>query len=297
MCNSRLVIWGVSNPIHSHHYIHKGFYETAKQLGSSVIWLPDKLESVQYIESSDLVIAVNVSANYLPIREDVFYVLHNFPTSIVEACNCINLQVLTADTLEILDKSAIKLRGNAWFDEKSKTLVQSWGCPRNYDKFLKPIDNRNNKFELFVGSVWDNALNQGNKTMIDDYKRYLTAFSKSLLNSRYVPEAVMNMSVRSSPVGAAFVGPWQEKHGYIPCRLFKAISLGKIGLINSQFTNKILNLKLPSCDLRELLEWYFSLDNRLYLEIAYEHQNLIRYETYETKLENIVDSVSRHLCK
>ena len=40
--------------------------------------------------------------------------------------------------------------------------------------------------------------------------------------------------VQSSFLAPAIVGSWQERRGYVPCRLFKNISYGQLGVTNSK---------------------------------------------------------------
>ena len=285
----RFVIWGVRNQVHSHHYIHRGFFAAAQNLGIEVIWLPDLSSSSSFLKKDDLILCVNVASRYLPVKDDYFYVLHNFSENInLPKERHIHLQVLTTSTHKNVYPGARKLLGLSWYNSDKRLLVQPWGTPVSIPQFDKPLDNRNCRFELFVGSIWNNELDQGNVDVIQEFKNSLKGFSKVFGHSRYIPESLMKYAVKSSPVSASFVGKWQSENGYLPCRLFKAISFGKVGLINSEFAKDMLNLEIEGRTVQEQLEFCFSLSSKNYLELARTHQIIIRDETYSMKIRNFI---------
>lgn len=59
--------------------------------------------------------------------------------------------------------------------------------------------------------------------------------------------------ISSSMLSPTIVGNWQQKKGYIPCRIFKTISYGCIGITNSKYVNEVLkNLCIYNEDSSEL---------------------------------------------
>jgi hypothetical protein len=50
--------------------------------------------------------------------------------------------------------------------------------------------------------------------------------------------------VQESMIAPAFQEPWQITNGYIPCRIFKNISYGKMGITNNEVVQELFNDKL-----------------------------------------------------
>ena len=50
--------------------------------------------------------------------------------------------------------------------------------------------------------------------------------------------------IQESILAPAFQEKWQVDNGYIPCRIFKNISYGKMGITNNSFVNELFNNKL-----------------------------------------------------
>ena len=56
--------------------------------------------------------------------------------------------------------------------------------------------------------------------------------------------------IQRSYLAPAIQGPWQVKVGYIPCRIFKNISYGQLGVTNSETVSKLFKNKIvynPDC--------------------------------------------------
>src|ERR1035437_3691365 len=104
---NRIIIWGLRKRWHTHRFIHKAFYENAIKLGYEALWLEDEKENQKYIKSGDLIITAEpvgkmvpekfkIEDYNLPVRDDVFYCLHNVKNIFKDKLNpknYINLQV------------------------------------------------------------------------------------------------------------------------------------------------------------------------------------------------------------
>ena len=228
---SNVVVWGLPNVRHSHRYIHQGFFESLSQSGINVVWVPDSKRYQSAVQKGSVVIAVGFASQFLPIRKDAAYILHNFETNNQSSLGAfINLQVTSKDARGInIDESI------AQWDSDSRTLYQPWGLPEDQNKWLKPNKSPENT-EYWVGAVWDNSLNQGNLSTIRDYQNGLRnvglKFKKLGGTRSYSREGLTSeksfSSVNKSPIGAAIVGSWQKFNRYIPCRAFKNIAAGAI---------------------------------------------------------------------
>ena len=96
--------------------------------------------------------------------------------------------------------------------------------------------------------------------------------------------------VRSSYLAPAIQGAWQVKNGYIPCRIFKNISYGHMGVTNSEAVYKLLEEKVtyhPDC--RQL---FFNASNDFSSKSRKDREEVVKLikskHTYINRIENIM---------
>src|SRR5690606_20960186 len=120
------------------------------------------------------------------------------------------------------------------FDASSRTLYQAWGTNLLAEEFHQPVHGsvRSRSILFWVGSVWNNASNQGNLEQIADLKRVIADRGKKFVKVRFIPNWMNSALMRRSFLAPAIAGGWQVDHDYLPCRMFKNISYGQLGLSN-----------------------------------------------------------------
>jgi len=296
---NKIIIWGLRKKWHTHRFIHKAFYENAKKLKYNVIWLEDEKKNSKYIESGDLVISAEVQGKMipektkieeynLPIKDDIYYCLHNYKEIYTEKLNknrLINLQVYNTEKVKDAD---VKLGSVTYFDTKTKTLYQPWGTNLLPEEFKKPVFNQNN-FVFWVGSIWNNSLNQGNLIEIENLKKILQKNKINFINVRFVPDFINKFLVRISRIAPAIAGKYQVDVNYLPCRMFKNISYGQLGFSNVKKFNDILGeFNLYSDNMEEMVNKILSLKKEEYKKIILGQQEIIKNYTYKQSLENII---------
>src|SRR5690242_2068942 len=74
----QVVIWGHKLHSHTHSYIHEGFYRGFLHLGYKTVWLDDTddLSGIDFTQT--LFITEGQVEKNLPVRNDCFYILHNY---------------------------------------------------------------------------------------------------------------------------------------------------------------------------------------------------------------------------
>jgi hypothetical protein len=236
---SKVVIWGLKNTRHSHKFIQNGFYINAQRMGMTAHWVDDKKSNREVINRGDFVFAVNVASTHLPVVQGAKYILHNIsPDTIGIDRNFINLQVHVKESKGI----NTGLPYIHW-DANARTLYQPWGVPSVPSEWLKN-KTTNTNYEYWVGSIWNNELNQGNSEFMKGYIKTLKNMNikfvkkgaTSIVQPRGISESKASQLVNRSVIGAAVVGNWQRENQYIPCRLFKNIAAGAIPSSNSDFS-------------------------------------------------------------
>jgi hypothetical protein len=292
--NARFVIWGFARVRHSHRYIHRGFYETLRELGRDVIWVDDQIENQELVKSGDILITVGIQCKYLPIKPNVHYVLHNVPSEISENIKShVKLQVFTRDAYGVRIDETISL-----WSEGDRTLYQPWGIPEPSNYWLPPSIKPSNH-ENWVGSVWNNTLNQGNKEEISKYASLLRQrgikFKKMGGTRTYSREGLSSLKsfkkVNESTIGAAIVGRWQQESGYVPCRAFKNVAAGAIPISNSNFTNVFGDSYLFAGNLENLIEIARDINPLEFKERSENCKEVLDKYSYKSGLNRIISTL------
>ena len=238
----RIVIWGLKTKRHSHRYIHQSFFDSFRRLGYETVWVEDKAANQKYLEGSNLVFSVNIASEHIRWTPKNQYVLHNYDRQeFIGQANVLNLQVFTRDsTGSTVDETIAK------YDSNTKTLFQPWGISEDVLKWKLPKKNDSN-VEYWIGSIWNNSLNQGNALILAQYAKALQSYgiklcrvggTRSVSKGGIDPMKALSL-VNRSPIGSVMVGDWQRENQYVPCRLFKNIASGKVPTSNADFTSVV----------------------------------------------------------
>ena len=300
---NKIVIWGLKKKYHTHRHIHKAFYENAKKLGYNTIWVEDKKKNQKYIESGDLIISAEVQGKMvpekfsfeeynLPVRKDIFYCLHNYKDIFknhLNTENYINLQVYSDIVLNINDIK--KYDSFVYFDDKTRTLYQPWGTDLLPVEFKKPVFN-NNRFIFWIGSIWNDKNNHGNIHEINELRIALNKVGLKFINLRFIPGWLNIFLIRISKIAPAIAGKHQVDVNYLPCRMFKNISYGQLGITNVKKFKDILGDNfIEGHTIKELTENSLILSRDEYIAKVKAQQEIIKRYTYKDSLKRIINYI------
>ena len=296
----KVVIWGLRRWWHSHRFIHQGFFQTFRYLRIPVVWT-DFSDDPGIIEPGDFVITSNAygrgiprDTTLAPLRNGAFYCFHGYahsgydgddrlPRHEIDRAHSLNLEVYT-------DRA--KLASHQWdtvthFDKPSKTLYQPWGTNLSAERFRAPVTPRS-PFVFWVGAIWNNDLNQGNRAEIAELRSVLRHRSLRFVHLKFIPDWVSIAAIRRSRVAPAIAGRWQVENNYLPCRMFKNISYGQVGISNvPQFCDIYRNCTIPGRSISELIDNALSLSSKDVVEVVKAQQKITREHTYVQKIRNI----------
>jgi len=293
---NKIVIWGLKKKWHTHRFIFQAYYETLKKCSIPVIWVEDEEENKKYIEPSDLILSAEVQGKMvpekfkfedynLPVRDDIFYCLHNFKEIFLEKINPKNL--LKLQVYSDVAESFPKLYEAVHFDEKTKTLYQPWGTNLLPTEFKKPVFNKN-RFVFWIGSIWNDKNNQGNVNEINNLKKILKNIGLKFVHIRFIPEFLNIFFVRLSKIAPAISGKHQVDVNYLPCRVFKNISYGQLGLTNvSKFKDILKEDFVEEGSIEGLIRYAVSLTEEEYKNQVKKQQEKIKTYTYVQHLNNV----------
>lgn len=295
----RIIIWGLKRKYNTFRYIYSAFYKTAIKMGYEVLWLEDIKNNAKYIRPGDLILTAdpvgkmvaekfNFEDYNLPVRDDVYYCLHNVKDVFKDKLckdNYINLEVYRDGNF--FSNNIEKWRPATYFDKETRTLHQPWGTDLLANEFKKPVFN-NNKFVFWVGSIWNDKQNHGNINEIAELKKTLKKNNLRFIHARFVPNFINMLLIRLARIAPAIAGKTQVEENYMPCRMFKNISYGQLGITNVKKFKEILGDSFIEGDsIEKIVENALSLSKEEYIKKTEAQQEIIKKYTYKESLENI----------
>lgn len=234
----RVIIWGHPLHSHTHSYIHYAFYKAFSSLQIPTYWVDKSLPSNVDLHNSLFITEGQVDKT-VPIRKDCLYILHNCTSpryrKLIQQGNAIILQVYTKDC----DDRANTVEQSSCFytSVHDKTIYMPWATDLLPDEIEKNQQNlaalwqQKQRTVAFIGTIGGGEF--GNQEPIQQFVHRASKLGFSFTHSTNVQPAENQQIIARSLLAPAIVGPWQQKQGYIPCRIFKNISYGALGVTNS----------------------------------------------------------------
>lgn len=245
----QVVIWGHKLHSHTHSYIHEGFYRAFTQLGYRTLWLNDN-DSVQGIDfSRTLFITEGQVDNKIPLRSDSIYLIHNpIRREKYESLKTAYFQVYTDSVLDYPHMK--KIDTCIYFDLMGKCLYMPWATdllPHEIEQQQKKVvQAQRDNAVYWIGTIGEGR--HGNKSELDPFidacKESGIAFIACNPDATGISQQEHRELILKSYMAPAIVGAWQKEAGYIPCRIFKNISYGQMGITNSYRAYEILEKRI-----------------------------------------------------
>jgi hypothetical protein len=321
----KIIIWGHKNSRHTHFHIHYGYYKAFKFLGYDTFWFDnqDKIDDFDFDYS--LFFTEDQAHHGIPLKKLSSYVLHNcrLDKYIEFGCDFINLVNYLNTFKQCFEKKQSGLEGlNAYtyYEDSTRSLIQPWATDLLPYEFSETIHRLNNdhKHVNYVGTVWG-----PNEDLIAQFDRACRSHGKIFKNhvsfgaAWKANQSVLGAGVRkivSKIADQFFPTPIDEScarklvlnsyiapdlrnmdhvnRGYIPCRIFKNISYGKIPATNSVYIQNFFSEQLPySCDMDSLFDVNVSLLSNPknitnYKNVLFEVRN---NHTYINRINSILE--------
>ncbi|HIL94966.1 MAG TPA: hypothetical protein EYG51_03510 [Pseudomonadales bacterium] len=231
----RVIIWGHHLHSHTHSYIHDGFLKAFKHLGHDAHWVSEADNiSTDFFDDALVITEGQVDSN-IPLVKRASYLLHNCDTRKYEELE-LDFKVLQVYSHDCLDRGVTELAPATFYQSDNRTLYQPWATDllpiemHSYDLItdasqLKPWCN-------WVGSIMHGL--HGNQDQLHSFAAAAAEKNIEFRLCRNVSPKDSIKLVRESQLAPALQGQWQVENGYIPCRIFKNISYGHLGLTNSK---------------------------------------------------------------
>jgi hypothetical protein len=85
----------------------------------------------------------------------------------------------------------------------------------------------------------------GNEDELAGFRGAAAQAGVDFVHRQTISLAAHRVLVAGSVVSPAIVGSWQLRKGYLPCRIFKNVSYGRIGLTNSPVVASVFEQEIP----------------------------------------------------
>lgn len=296
-----VVIWGLRFSNASHRFIHGGWFQTLKRAGFKVRWLDDLPLNQAFVPRGAIVFGVDIASRWLPVRSDCWYVLHNLGDTelgqriVSFSRGFINVQVWTNRDPQSRDEVLLPA---VHYDPKSRTIFQPWGTPFAPVSWTDPRDSvllKRSETEFWIGSIWDNEHGEGNAEVIAEWDRELDNQGITFVpTNRSIADAPSRYGrvIRQSAFGASIVGVWQRDNGYLPCRVFKNLSFGRLPVSNGVEIDRVFGgLAVVDKSLARLIAQHDALSTKEVVDRARESQQRLASYTYEAFLMRTFDAL------
>lgn len=224
----KVIIWGHKLHTHTHSYIHACFYKAFKHMGHECYWLDNKDDTSSLDFSNSLFITESQVDENIPKRKDCIYLLHNCDSRKYDNLKIIGLQTYTSYRNN-------EKKQYVYFD--GNTITMCWAT----DLLPNEIDVNINNNEVDLSKIyWIGSMGDGIFGNIEELTPFIEKCKSNNIDFIHSDpwskpksfEENRNLIINSL-LAPTIVGTWQKENGYIPCRIFKNISYGKIGLTNS----------------------------------------------------------------
>jgi hypothetical protein len=279
----KVVIWGHKLHSHTHSYVHNGFYTAFKYLGYPTYWFDDKDELSDFDFSHTLF-----------ITEGQVDMLHNCTDPkyrTLSKKNVILFQVFTDSIFSV--PHLVKLDTCIYYDLSGRCIYMPWATdllPHEIDAIKQSLLSTPQRKEVY----WVGTIGNGTFGNIDQLTPFMKACQENDLafivkHKLSVPEHIAAIS--SSFIAPAIVGKWQQEKGYIPCRIFKNISYGKMGVTNSRHVFELFDKKIVYNP--DTYQLFYDAKNKaetMAIEELFELMDLVKTKhTYLNRAETLLN--------
>jgi hypothetical protein len=277
----RVVIWGHPLHSHTHSYVHEAFARGFAALGWETIWTNDPADLEGVSLDGALFLTEGQVMEGMPYDPRARYVLHN-AQGWEHWENALAIQVYTGDTRARWEAGGPVERINDYTFAEPGTLYQPWATDLlahefDFDVPFPPPE----PYTAWVGTIGDGVF--GNREQLQPFFDASEAAGVPVRHRASIERSEHIDMIRSSLLAPAIVGAWQLEHEYVPCRIFKNISYGRLGVTNSPFVQSMFEAEVPPAVFEVAVER--SRDRGLLREQMREVQ---ARHTYASRIETIL---------
>ncbi len=232
-------------------YIHSSYKKAFEHLGYKCFWINHFSElGAGFDFEKTLFLTEGQVDSTIPLNLSSYYILHHCDIKKYIDNNCKFIQL--GNYLKFCEDNQNhyypgdnidKITDLFFIDRKNKLMYQPWATdllPYEIDEmnpilFDSTIQNIN-----FVGTVWN-----VNNRELNEFSNAASNNNKILKCSGRVSDEDHKTLIQKSYIAPDIRGEWHITCGYIPCRIFKNLSYGKLPSTNSKHVYDVFQGKIP----------------------------------------------------
>lgn len=261
---NKIIIWGHKLHDHTHSYIHNAFFKTFKHLGYKTHWFSNDYNK-DFDFNNSLFLTHGLECYNIPINNSSFYLFHNchlvgndlkIPYNHILKNKNLGINKNNILFFQVLTKECyfrdFKFNNNHIYRYNTDIIYFPWATdllPNEIDKNIENLKeiSKKNKEKLQVNFVgmplqqWDILKKYIEKNNIK-YNNYGGTFDVNSDRNKTIEEN--QELIQKSIIAPALQTQWQIDNHYIPCRIFKNISYGKMGITNNEAVYNLFNQKI-----------------------------------------------------
>ena len=241
----KIVIWGHKNNGHTHGYVHSSYFKAFKSMGYDTYWFDNNDDVSGFNFDNCIFLTEDQVQSNIPLNKTCKYILHHTKLDkyIDNNLNFINL----ANYLKYCDSgideiynpgnTLVKIGECCFWDEKTKTLHQPWATdltPDEIDLNNALLGHGSLNDIYYVGMAHENSGN------LDIFSNSAKTHGKNFIITMGKSDNSNMELIRKSLISVDIRGDWHLECGYLPCRVFKNISYGRLTGTNSENVKKIM---------------------------------------------------------
>jgi hypothetical protein len=285
----RIIIWGHKLHSHTHSYVHAAFAKAFAALNYEVYWF-DNTDNISELNFDNCIFLTEGQVDQnIPISSSNKYILHNCSDTKYNNLNVLHLQVYSNGKENSLGVKGQKIDECVYYDNIKRCLYQPWATDLLPNEIGDDYYTADNKTAVWVGTIGGGY--HGNDTELYPFIQTLK-FNNYKFNAYYPGQSSFEdnkLLIQTNELAPSIVGRWQKINGYVPCRIFKNISYGKLGITNSKTVFDLLDGQVLYTENSEnLLDYYLSVPSNVKNQMFTKSLNLVKSKhTYINRIQTI----------
>ena len=245
MEKQKIVIWGHKYNGHTHGYIHSSYFKAFKNMGYDTYWFDNNDDVSGFNFDNCIFLTEDQVQSNIPLNKTCKYILHHTKLDkyIDNGLDFINLANYLKYCDTGIDKAynegniLVKVGECCFWDEKTRTIHQPWATDLTPDE----IDLNNAiHYDETLNDIYYIGMSHENSGNINMFASSVKSHGKNFKITRGQSDNDNMELIRKSLVSVDIRGAWHLECGYLPCRVFKNISYGRLTGTNSENVKKIM---------------------------------------------------------
>ena len=293
--NKKFIAWGYKPGTRkdTFGYIHAAFCKAFQFMGYDVLHM-DKDDDVSNISFENAIFFTHgpVDKN-IPLIKTAKYILHQCDEEKYQNVDYIKYQVYTSGKENCYGFSGKKMDEYVYYNEKTKDLFMPWATELLPIEIEEEFKYNNNKRCIFVGTRC-----QGYHGNLSEWSALQSSCYQYGYNFEHYPPFSFSMEdnrrvINQSEIAPAILGRWQNINEMVPCRVFKNISYGKLGITNSATAYHLLEGNAIFNEPHLLLEEYLNTDRKKQKKMFENSVKIIKdNHTYVNRVQRLIKTLN-----